>query len=202
MNKTRGAALSKKLKDWSKRRFFFFEISLNFTFYLFAVSGLWAKKSQIVGNKAKAWISKWVLQENKAHQIFRKTNIFYPLICTCVYQGVKNVCFSENLACFFFLETPVLRFTLLPYYQWNFICFYAQFYQNFRLFYDVWLYFMPFLCLPYTKQNLRQNSTPLVNVTSVSVPMQNCLKNNSCYVYLKLKTCLTLCLLYFNSSKS
>ena len=42
--------------------------------------------------------------------------------------------------------------------------------------------------------NLRQNSTPWVNVTSVSVPTQNCLKNNSCYVQLELKTCLTLCL--------
>ena len=53
---------------------------------------------------------------------------------TCAYQGVKNVRFSENLACFVlpcvsggnkcsffgkfsllcFLETPILRFTLLP----------------------------------------------------------------------------------------
>ena len=43
---------------------------------------------KIVGNKAKGRISKRVLQEIKAHQIFRKTNI---------------VCFSENLACFVFL---------------------------------------------------------------------------------------------------
>ena len=43
-----------------------------------------------------------MLQENKARQIFRKTNISYPLIRTraCEYQG--NVCFSENLARFFF----------------------------------------------------------------------------------------------------
>ena len=59
----------------------------------------------IVGNKAKGRISKWVLQENKARQIFRKTDISCLLIrrSACVYQGVRNVCFSENLACFVFL---------------------------------------------------------------------------------------------------
>ena len=33
-------------------------------------------------------------------KIFRKTNISYPLIRTrtCVYQGVRNVSFSENSA--------------------------------------------------------------------------------------------------------
>ena len=42
-----------------------------------------------------------------ARQIFRKTIISYPLIrtCTCAYQGVRNVCFSEN-ACFVFLKYP------------------------------------------------------------------------------------------------
>ena len=35
-----------------------------------------------------------------------------------VRQWVRNVRFSENLACCF-LETPVLRFALLPYYQRN-----------------------------------------------------------------------------------
>ena len=61
-----------------------------------------------VGNKAKWRISKRVFQENKARQIFRKTNISYPLIRTrtCVYQGVRNVCFSENLTCFVFLKHP------------------------------------------------------------------------------------------------
>ena len=90
-----------------------------------------------VGNKTEKRISKRVFQENKACPIFRKRNIFYPLIrtrtyirtyaCTrtyihtrtCAYQGVKNVCFSENLTCFCSLETPVLIFTLLPYYRWN-----------------------------------------------------------------------------------
>ena len=60
----------------------------------------------MVSNKAKGRISKWVFQENKAHQVFRKTNISYPLISTrmSAYQGVINVRFSENLACFVFLK--------------------------------------------------------------------------------------------------
>ena len=50
-------------------------------------------KSYIVGNKAKGRISKRVFRENKARQIFRKTNISYPLIRTrmCANQGVRNV---------------------------------------------------------------------------------------------------------------
>ena len=72
----------------------------------------------VVGNKAKGQISKLVFQENKAHQIFRKINISYPLIRTptCAYQGV-NVLFFGKSAVLCFLETPVLRFTLLPYYR-------------------------------------------------------------------------------------
>ena len=59
---------------------------------------------RFVGNKAKGRFSKWVFQENKARQIFQKTNITYPLICTqtCVYQGVRNVRFSKNLTYFVF----------------------------------------------------------------------------------------------------
>ena len=44
--------------------------------------------ADIVGNKAKGLIAKQVLQQKKARQIFRKTNI------------------SENLECFFFLLPP------------------------------------------------------------------------------------------------
>ena len=40
--------------------------------------------SHFVGNKAEGRISKRVFQENKAGQIFRKTIIFYHLICTRV----------------------------------------------------------------------------------------------------------------------
>ena len=35
----------------------------------------------VVGNKAKAQISKRMLQENKAHHIFQKTNISHPRVC-------------------------------------------------------------------------------------------------------------------------
>ena len=45
-------------------------------------------------------------KKNKTSQIF-----------VCAYQEVRNVRVSENLACFVFLETPVLRFALLPYYR-------------------------------------------------------------------------------------
>ena len=63
---------------------------------------------QHVGNKAKGRISKRVFQEHKARQIFQKRNISYPLIrtLTCVYQGVRNNRFSDNLACFVFLKHP------------------------------------------------------------------------------------------------
>ena len=59
-----------------------------------------------VSNKPKGRISKPVFQENKAHQIFRKTNISYSLIRRrrCAYQGLRNVCFSENSVSFVFLK--------------------------------------------------------------------------------------------------
>ena len=62
--------------------------------------------SCFVSNKAKSRISKRVLQKNKEPQIFRKTNISYPLIRTrtCPYQGGEKCSFfSENLVCFVFL---------------------------------------------------------------------------------------------------
>ena len=57
----------------------------------------------------KGRISKRMFQENKVCQIFRKMKIsYYPLIRTCTraYQRVRNVRFSENLACFVFLKHP------------------------------------------------------------------------------------------------
>ena len=75
-------------------------------------------------------ISKRVFQENKARQICRQTNPAYTLICTrtknkyfippdttctCAYQRVRNVRFSENFASLCFLERPVLRFARLAY---------------------------------------------------------------------------------------
>ena len=62
-------------------------------------------KGKLVGNKAKGQISKRMLQiKNKAVQIFREMNVFYPLIRTrtCAHQGVRNVHFLENLDCFTF----------------------------------------------------------------------------------------------------
>ena len=69
---------------------------------------LYSFKFEIVGNKAKRRISNRVFQKNKARQIFRKKNISYPLISTRTraYQGVRNICFSENLVCFVFLKHP------------------------------------------------------------------------------------------------
>ena len=40
---------------------------------------------------------------------------------SCAYQGIRNVGFSENWTCFVFLEAPILRFALLPYYRRNVI---------------------------------------------------------------------------------
>ena len=61
---------------------------------------------EFVGNKAKGRISKRVFQESKAPQNFRKTSISYLLIRTRTYQGVRNVCFFDILACFAFLKHP------------------------------------------------------------------------------------------------
>ena len=54
--------------------------------------------------------------KKKHAKISRKMNISYPLIRTCASQGIGNVRFSENLACFVFLKR-VLRFAILPYYR-------------------------------------------------------------------------------------
>ena len=56
-----------------------------------------------------------MFQENKARQIFQKTNISYPatkISYPRAHQRVRNVCLSES-----FLETPDLRFALFPYYR-------------------------------------------------------------------------------------
>ena len=69
---------------------------------------------------AKGRISKQVFRENKTRQIFRKTNIFNPLIRTRMYVSVSrgNKCsFFRKFAVVCFLETPVLRFALLPHYR-------------------------------------------------------------------------------------
>ena len=42
-----------------------------------------------VGNDAERRTTKWMLQEIKARQVFRKTNISYPLVRTCISGGEK-----------------------------------------------------------------------------------------------------------------
>ena len=64
----------------------------------------------VVGNKANGDISKRVMQENKARQVFRKTNISYPVI----RMGVENVCFFGKFGVLCFFVSPDLRFTLFP----------------------------------------------------------------------------------------
>ena len=63
-----------------------------------------------LGNKAKGRISKQVFQENKARQIFRKTNISYPLILTLMY-----VCVSEGKKCSRALFSWKTRFDIRPF---------------------------------------------------------------------------------------
>ena len=63
----------------------------------------------IVGNKAKQRIPKRVFQENKASQIFRKTNLSYPPLRRRTYvcvSGGKKCSFFGKLACFVFLKLP------------------------------------------------------------------------------------------------
>ena len=90
--------------QWSIRGILW-EVCLNRALLLLLQKS-WVGSIYIVGNKPKGQISKWVFEENKARQIFWKTNIPDSLICACAYQGVRNVRFSENLACFVFLKHP------------------------------------------------------------------------------------------------
>ena len=72
----------------------------------------------IVDNKAEGQISKQMLEENKARQIFRKTNVSYsPRTHVCVSggSGRKKCSFYGKFGLLCFLLTPVLRFALLPY---------------------------------------------------------------------------------------
>ena len=55
---------------------------------------LFTRKLQVVGNKPKGRVSKRVFQENKASQIFLKTNISYPQLRTHTYVCLRNDRFS------------------------------------------------------------------------------------------------------------
>ena len=57
---------------------------------------------KFVGNKGEGRISKWVFQENKARQIFRKLNISYSLIRThtCALKGQLYLSKPAGQVCF------------------------------------------------------------------------------------------------------
>ena len=66
---------------------------------VYIVNRLWIGKwisIQDAGNKPKGRISKRVFQENKARQIFRKTNISYPLIRTRTKHVEKSKEIKQN----------------------------------------------------------------------------------------------------------
>ena len=73
--------------------------------------------SYFVGNNAKGRILKWVFQENKARQIFHKTNISYQKRRFLTPSEGKKYLFIGKFGVLCFLETPVLRFALFPYYR-------------------------------------------------------------------------------------
>ena len=90
----------KKIVEWKRTRRNHYQIVLLAIFDWRHLK--WC--TEFVGNKVKGRISKRLFQENKARQIFRKTNISCPLIRTP--QRVGDVRFSKNLACFVFLKHP------------------------------------------------------------------------------------------------
>ena len=102
----------KKKNPWIRKAYFGFKFISKFRTDWISIIQTFMKYKQftlnlirvrielLAGKKAKGWISKRVFQENKARQIFSKTNISYPLIRTraCAYEEVRNIRFSENLA--------------------------------------------------------------------------------------------------------
>ena len=97
--------------------FFLNERNITISFLMIRLRILTGRKHpQIVGNKAKGLITKRVFQESKARHNFRKTNISYPPnthTYVCV-SGGKKCLFFRNFGKLCFIETPVLRFALLP----------------------------------------------------------------------------------------
>ena len=86
---------------WSSRLEWRFEIQKSYRIWKFLYCNLllfhlsnhrWKNIIyHFVGNKAKRWVSKRVFQENKACQIFQKTNISYPPIRTRIKNVFKNI---------------------------------------------------------------------------------------------------------------
>ena len=64
---------------------------------------------QHVGKKAKGKSQNGCFKKTK-HVKFSENKVSYPMIRTRTYhgvrKGVRNFCFSKNLACFVFLEHP------------------------------------------------------------------------------------------------
>ena len=89
----------------------YFYIPIDFQYFVAVATKYWR-----VMNKGETlarielvflfWIVECIFHDNRGsfilyvREIFQKTNIFYPLICTstCAYQEVKNVSFSESFA--------------------------------------------------------------------------------------------------------
>ena len=75
-------------------------------------------ETYFVGNKAKERISKRVFQKNKARQILCISPYSVRMLENNVYISGGKKCLSfRKFDVFCFLETPVWRFTLLPYYR-------------------------------------------------------------------------------------
>ena len=69
-------------------------------------------KSGVIRQKIES--QNGMFQESKARQIFRKTNISYPLI-----RKRTSILLFEKFGVLCFPETLILRFSLLPYYRQN-----------------------------------------------------------------------------------
>ena len=66
----------------------------------FSCSTIFYKAIQFVGNRAKGRISQRVLQENKARQIFQKTNIWHALFSYNTYFEFRTFAqLPTNLKC-------------------------------------------------------------------------------------------------------
>ena len=93
---TKQPFLKKRYLDYNIWLWNTFVNYFGFFFQIYNLSALRQKgESQNIGNK-----------KTKHAKFSEKTNIFYPLIRTCAYQGIRNVRFSENLVCFVFLFPP------------------------------------------------------------------------------------------------
>ena len=87
---------------------------------IWTIPFLWMRMefSSIVRQKGE---SQNDVSRKKAPQIFRKTNISYPLIRTrtCPYQKVRKCSFFGKFDVLCVLETPIMRLAFLSY-RWRF----------------------------------------------------------------------------------